>query len=119
MTGGLLISKKIERETATSSEEREQVLYVFRRGAVPLLVQQSRVRYEGLGDQLRPSQIENFAILIGMLRAGALHAAYDERLLAPRPGSETIRTIVSGSVKASSIEGVDLLAHLVAMAVTR
>lgn len=119
MTGGLLMTKNVDRELATSSEEREQVLYVFRRAGFPFLASQSRVRYDGLGDHLRPSQLENFSLFIGMLRSSAPRAAYDERLFASRPTSETIRTIVSGNVKASSIAGVDLLAHLVAMAITR
>jgi hypothetical protein len=119
LSGGIMVTKKITTTTKHASEEREPVLYVFRQSGVPLLLQQSRTRYEGLGAVLRPSQIENFATLVRVLRERAPRAAYDERLLAPRPGNDRIRAGANGAVTSSTSDGIDLLAHLVAMAVSR
>jgi hypothetical protein len=120
MSGGVLLTKTVTNATKHTNEEREQVLYVFRRGAVPLLATQSRTRYDGLGADLRPSQIENFSTLIRTLRERAPDAIYDERLLAPRPGLDRVRAgAASGSVSASSSEAIDLLAHLIALAGSR
>jgi hypothetical protein len=120
MSGGVLLTKSVTQTTKHASEEREQVLYVFRRGGSPLFFTQSRTRYEGLGADLRPSQIENFSTLIRLLRERAPNAVYDERLLAPRPGLDRVRVgAVSGSVSASSSDGIDLLAHLIALAGSR
>ena len=120
MSGGVLMTKTVTHTTKHKSEEREQVLYVFRRGGSPLFFTQSRTRYEGLGADLRPSQIENFSTLIRLLRERTPNAAYDERLLAPRPGLDRVRAgAVEGSVSASSSDGIDLLAHLIALAGSR
>lgn len=119
MSGGLLMSKTVTTTKTQTSEEREQVLYVFRRGGFPLLMSQSRARYEGLGAEMRPVQLENFATVVRLLRERSPGAAYDERLLAPRPQNERLRAGPSGQSSASSSDGADLLAHLVALATTR
>ena len=119
MSGGIMVTKKVTTTTKIASEEREPVLYVFRRNGAPLLFQQSRTRYEGLGRDLRPSQLENFATLVRALRDRAPRAAYDERLHAPRPGNDRVRAGANGAVSSSTSDGVDLLAHLVALAISR
>jgi hypothetical protein len=119
MSGGLLMTKTVSKTTTQRTEEREQVLYVFRRGGSPLLVSQSHARYERLGAELRPSQLENFTTLVRLLREHAPGAAYDERLLAPRPQVDSVRAGGGGRVSASSSDGVDLLAHLIALASAR
>lgn len=119
LSGGLSVGRTRVNEAKVASEEREQVLYVFPSSGAPVFAAQSRVRYEGLGTALRPVQLENFATLVRVLRERALGAAYDERLLAPRPQIERVRTLTRGHETASSAAGVDLLAHLVAMAIAR
>ncbi len=119
MSGGLMVTKKVTTVTKHASEEREPVLYAFRHHGAPLLFAQSRVRYEALEAALRPSQMENFGVLVRLLRERAPAAAYDERLLAARPQSDRVRAGVHGGVSSSTSDGVDLLAHLVAMAVSR
>ncbi len=119
MSGGFLMTKTVTKTAKVATEEREQVLYVFRQGGAPMLATLSRTRYEGLASTLRPSQIENFNTLVKTLRERAPHAVYDERLLAPRPGLERVRAGTAGSVSASSSEAIDLLAHLIALAGTR
>jgi hypothetical protein len=119
ISGGVLMTKTVTKTTKHTNEEREQVLYVFRHGGAPLLLVQSRIRYDGLGADLRPSQIENFTTLVRVLRAQAPGAGYDERLLAPRPGLERVRAGAAGTTSTSSSEGIDLLAHLIALGSAR
>ena len=119
MSGGLLMTKTVTTSAKHTVEEREQVLYVFRRAGAPMLATLSRTRYEGLAAALRPSQIENFNTLVRVLRERAPQALYDERLLAPRPGLERVRAGTAGTASVSSSEGIDLLAHLIALAGTR
>lgn len=119
LSGGLMVARTRVKEAKVASEEREQVLYLFPSSGVPVFAAQSRVRYEGLGGALRPVQLENFTTLVRVLRDRALGAAYDERLLAPRPQIERVRTLTRGHETTSSAAGIDLLAHLVAMAVAR
>jgi hypothetical protein len=119
ITGGVLMSKTVEKSKVIATEEREQVLYVFRRGGPPLLIGQTRVRYDGLGADLRPIQIENFTTLIRLVRERTPDAVYDERLLGPRPGIDRVIAGARGTSSSSSSDGIDLLAHLIAVALGR
>jgi hypothetical protein len=105
-TGGLVLSKTTQREVASRTEHREQALYLFRRsGQQPWLLRERAARYGGLGAELRPTSLDNFATTIRRLRERAPGAAYDERLVHSRP----IRGVAEG------IEATDLLAHLLAL----
>jgi len=119
LSGGVLLTKTTTKETKHTAEEREQVLYVFRRSGPPMLVGQSRALYTGLGGELRPSQVENFATLVRLLRERAPAAAYDERLLRPRPGLDRVQAGAGGAASASTSDAIDVLAHLVALALSR
>jgi hypothetical protein len=119
MSGGLLMTKKVTTEKVQTSEEREQVLYLFRRGGVPLLFALSRTHYEGLGVDLRPAQIENFGTLVRLLRSRSPAAPYDERLLLPRPAADRVVAGNGGMSSASSAANIDLLAHLIALALSK
>jgi hypothetical protein len=104
-TGGLIMSKKTTREVTHVTEEREQVLYLFRRsGAAPWILRERQARYGGLGKELGPASSGNFMTLLKRLRAAAPHAPYDERLMSGRP----IRGVAEGG------EATDLLAYLLA-----
>ncbi|MBX3192573.1 MAG: hypothetical protein KF819_36650 [Labilithrix sp.] len=118
LSGGLGAIKTTTKETKHTTDDRENVLYVFRRFGAPWLIEQSSARYEGLGSDLRPSQTENFTTLVRRLRESAPHAPFDERLMIPRGSSETMRASATGHQQ-STAGAVDLLAHLVAMAITR
>lgn len=119
LSGGLVMRKSVTQESKITNEEREQVLYLFASSGPPLLVPQTRVRYDGLGPHLRPLQLENFTTLIRLVRERARHAPFDERLLQPRPAQERVRTLSRAQKTVTSAEGVDLLAHIVAMAISR
>jgi hypothetical protein len=109
-TGGLVLSKKTTREVTTRTEQREQVLYLFRRsGAPPWILRERSAHYGGLGPDLRPASAENFLTTIRRLRERAPAAAYDERLLAGRP----IRGVAEGA------EATDILAHLLSAHLVR
>lgn len=103
LTGGLLSTKKVEKERTLVAQSREHVLYVFTRSR-PWLVVATRARYQALGAELRPSQLENFERLVALLRARCPAAPFDERLLA---------------VKNADPTSCDLLANLVAIAIAR
>jgi hypothetical protein len=104
-TGGLILSKKTTREVTTKTESREQVLYIFSQsGAPPWILRERSARYTGLGADLRPTSLENFATTIRRLRELAPQAYYDERLMGGRP----IRGVAEG------IEATDILAYLLA-----
>lgn len=104
-TGGLVMSKKVTRETTRTEEHREQVLYVFRRsGEPPWILRERGALYGGLGPDLGPTAFENFQTAIRKLRDLAPAAAYDERLMNARP----IRGVADGS------DATDLLAYLIA-----
>jgi hypothetical protein len=106
-TGGLILSKKTTREVITKTEAREQVLYIFSgSGAPPWILRERTARYTGLGADLRPTSLENFATTIRRLRELAPQAYYDERLMGGRP----IRGVAEG------IEATDILAYLLAEA---
>jgi hypothetical protein len=105
-TGGLVMSKTTKREVAVRTESREQGAYIFRRsGQSPWLLRERSARYGGLGADLRPTSLDNFATTLRRLRENAPGAAYDERLLSCRP----IRGVAEG------IEATDLLAHLLSL----
>lgn len=104
LSGGLLATKKVTSERTRVSESREQVLYVFGSTPQPWIVLASRARYDGLGEPLRPSQLENFERFVTVLRGRCPNAAFDDRLLA---------------VKTADSDAADLLANLVALAITR
>ena len=103
LTQAQLATKNVSSERTRVSEAREQVLYVFASSPRPWLVVASRARYDGLGEPLRPMQAENFERLVTVLRERAPSAAFDDRLLA---------------VKTADASTADLLANLVALAMT-
>jgi hypothetical protein len=104
LTGGLLSTKKVTSERTRVQESREHVLYVFTSSPQPWIVIASRARYDTLGAELRPSHYENFERFVTIVRARCPAAAFDDRLLA---------------AKNADGGAVDLLANLVALAITR
>lgn len=104
-TGGLVMTKTTKREVTSKTEERQQVVYLFRASAAPpWIFREHEARYGGLGADLRPTSLENFATTIRRLRSHAPQAVYDERLVNARP----VRGVADG------LDAADLLAHLIA-----
>ncbi len=124
VTSGLSMSKTVTKSSHDSTEERENVLYVFRRsGGAPWLLREHGTAWTGHGQPLAHSEAENFRIAVATLRERATAAVFDDRLVA-RKAPE--RAALSGApstsgmtVKTSSDSGVDLLAHLLALALAK
>jgi hypothetical protein len=122
MTSGLSLSKTVTKEAHSSVEEREGVLYVFRRsGATPWILRERGTVWGGHGQPLARSASENFRLAVTALRGRAPGAAFDDRLVTRRAPE---RAALSGgpattAVKTSSESGTDLLAHLLALSLAR
>jgi hypothetical protein len=120
LSGGLVTSKTVEKETSRTTEEREPVAYVFRRShEAPWLFASTRLRYDGLGARLAPAQHENFESLLRVLLERAPGAVMDARLLAFRSVAERLRSEGRGEQRATSASTVDVLAHVVALSISR
>ena len=65
---------------------------------------------------MKVSKIENFEVLVNSLRAFAPEAPFDARLLAVRPAPGKVVASGAKHISASSSGAIDLLAHIVAMA---
>lgn len=119
-TGGVVMKKKVEQTRSATSEEREQVLYVFASGeSHPLLFRETRLHYQGLGASLKPVASQNFVTLIEILRAAAPHAFYDERFLKQKRkvGVSSISAVGKNlSVASSNTNDTDLAAYLLVLA---
>jgi hypothetical protein len=108
-TGGMVLTKTTTREVTSRTDEREQVLYLFRRsGAAPWILRERSGRYAGLGKEVGRTTLENFATTIRRLRELSPGAFYDERLVQAR----AVRGIADG------VDTTDLLAHVLAMDVS-
>jgi hypothetical protein len=122
LTSGLSVTKSVEKEVRSVTDEREHVLYVFRRsGQTPWLLREHGTVWSGHGRPLAPSEGENFRLAVASLREHAPGAAYDDRLVSRRAPE---RAAVSGTgststVKTSSDGAVDLLAHVMALWLAR
>jgi len=122
MTGGMAFTKTVKTNTHNAAEERDVVLYVFRRsGETPWLLRERGTGWAGLGLALAPSESENYRLAVAALRERAPGATFDDRLMT-RKAAE--RSSLSGgggntTVKTSSQAGVDLLAHVLALRIAR
>lgn len=94
-------------------EDREHVAYFFRRsGERPWLLRERHAVYTGLGDERGAVAFSNFTHLLTRVRSASAMAVFDDRLVrrrvAEKMSPEGIRT---------SRDGMDLLAHLLAMTI--
>jgi hypothetical protein len=98
----------------TKVEEREHVAYFFRRsGEAPWILRERHASYTGLGRERAPVAFQNFMHTLARIRELAPMAVSDDRLLRRRVAER----LVSESALRSSRDGVDLLAHLLAMSI--
>lgn len=117
MTGGLVMTKTVTRETRTETSERDPVLYVFRRsGETPWLLRERGTAWSGHGAPVSPMATANFKMTVDKIRERAPGAAYDERLVTRRGGPERLTSTggSSNTTTRSSGTGVDLFAHVIA-----
>jgi hypothetical protein len=123
LSGGFVTTRTVTRETHATAEERDPVLYIFRRsGGAPWLLREHGTNWAGLDGPIGPSACDNFRTTVGLLRERMPGAVYDDRLVARRSAPE--RMAISGSTAATTVTtsseaAIDLLAHLVAQWIAR
>jgi hypothetical protein len=121
LTGGIALTKTVMKETRTAKDERDGVLYVFRRsGATPWLLREHGTSWSGLS-HVAPTEAENYRAVVAALRARAVGATFDDRLVTRKAPERTSLSGGTGNatVRSSTEAGVDLLAHLLAMWIAR
>jgi hypothetical protein len=107
---GLVISGDALR-VVSKTEDREHVAYFFRRsGERPWILRERHASYVGLGAERSPVAFANFTRTINRMRESSAMAIYDDRLARRRVAER-----LSAGGHRSSGEGMDLLAHLLAM----
>ncbi len=122
MTGGIVMTKTVKRETRAVTDEREAVLYIFRRGGAPWILRERGTRWAGHGRPIAPTAGANFQTTVGLLRERMPRAVYDDRLVTRRSAPERMAVAAGAggtTMTTSSEGGVDLLAHLLAIWISR
>lgn len=122
MTGGMAFTKTVKTETHTAAEDRDPVLYLFRRsGQTPWILREQATSWTGMSTTLAPSQSENFRMAVAAVRQRAPDATFDDRLSTRRAAERMAMSGAAGNttVKTSSEAGVDLLAHVLALWIAR
>jgi len=122
LTSGLSMSKTVTKETKASAEDRESVLYLFRKsGEAPWLLREHGTNWAGHGRALEATEAGNFKVTVALLREKAKGAQYDDRLVTRKVGERAALHGGSGTttVKTSSEATMDLLAHVLAMWLAR
>ncbi len=135
LTGGVSFTKTETIEKHEKAHEREQVLYVFRRGEEvpdahrsgtttlaerqrPVLLAEHGLRYDGLGQLRGPIAMQNFDTLVRTLRERAPRAFYDDRFVSERRrigDLELSGTSADSTVSSSNASATDLAAHLLVL----
>jgi hypothetical protein len=82
LSGGIPMSKKVERQEEVLVEESRRMLYLYAGTGPTVIFGQDGVNYEGLGAAMKLSRELNFAYVTSELRRLCPRALYDERLLA-------------------------------------
>jgi hypothetical protein len=81
LSGGIPLTKKVERQEEVSSEERENILCLYSGDRPPIVFRQSGMSYDGFGPAMKLTRELNFAYLRSELRRLCPAAGYDDRLL--------------------------------------
>lgn len=108
LSGGIPMTTKVERQEEVSSEESQQVLYLYSHGRPAALFSLNSLNYEGFGAEMKLSRNLNFAYLISQLRLCAPGAVFDDRLL-----SRVNQSRLLGSVQGRAAS-LDLAAEILA-----
>jgi hypothetical protein len=119
ITGGVILTKTVTREVVRTNEDKEQVVYVFRRSGAPCLLREGGADYSGLGEAVLPTRIQNFATTLRLLREHAPRVPYDERLVSVKRLPELPGDLGAPRAFDRETGGMDLLAHVLAMWLSR
>jgi hypothetical protein len=111
LSGGLMLTSKVKKETVHTQENREAFLLVARNDGEPdAIIYERRIDYRFLGTDKQPSSFANLEKTLARLRALSPAVPVDDRLT--RPGFVTGLPLVSA-------DPVDLGLFLVSLARTR
>jgi hypothetical protein len=106
-------------ETLTNEHDAQQSLYIFRNDVgLPWILREQDAHYSALGPALGFVQRQNFLVAIGMLRARAPRAHFDDRLAVhPRSPQHFERSFgrPDGGASPWADHGADLAAQLLAL----
>jgi hypothetical protein len=81
LTGGLIMSKRVQPPRPPASEDREGFLHLYAHGKPPIAWREGDLLYRSLGTALQPSRHANFAQVVVEVRQRCAEAKYDDRLL--------------------------------------
>ena len=81
LAGGIPMTKNVERQEEVSSEESEQILYLYVHDRPTAIFSLNGMNYNGFGVELKLSRKLNFSHLISQLRLYASGATFDDRML--------------------------------------
>ena len=119
ITGGVVLTKTVKKDVVRTGEEKEQVLYIFRRGGqLPCLLREGSAQYGGLGQAVQPTRLLNFATTVRLLREGAPRVPCDERLVTMKKAPEPPNAPGTPRLFDRETGGTDLMAHLLAMVIS-
>jgi hypothetical protein len=97
LTGGLLLTKKVDTKSIKTTTSREGFLLLHRNnGERDVIIYERRIDYRFLEGSLSPSSAGNFDRLITRLRQAAPHVPYDDRTC--RPGFLSGLPVASSAV---------------------
>ncbi|MGA3280977.1 MAG: hypothetical protein ABSD50_08345 [Smithella sp.] len=81
LAGGIPMTKTVKRQEKVSSEESEQILYLYAHDRPTAVFSLTGMNYDGFGAEMKLSRKLNFSHLISQLHLHAPDAAFDDRLL--------------------------------------
>lgn len=123
MSGGLVMTKTVKRETRTETTERAPVVYLFRHsGGTPWILRERGTLWTGHGLPVSPLASDNFRTTVRALRERSPGAVYDDRLVTLKSAPQRFAvtgTTGSTTTTSSSEAGVDLFAHVLALWASR
>lgn len=81
MSGGIPVTRKVERREEVTTEQRTKLLYLYAGSRPQIVFSQSGMTYDGLGSAMKMSRELNFAFLTAELHRLAPGARCDDRLI--------------------------------------
>ncbi|MGP8005341.1 MAG: hypothetical protein ACLPSL_16230 [Smithella sp.] len=111
LAGGIPMTKKVVHQEKVSSEDSEEILYLYAHERPTAVLSLTGMNYDGFGAEMKLSRKLNFSHLISQLRLHAPGAAFDDRLL---NRSNQVRLLGSAVGREASL---DLAAEILARCV--
>ena len=100
LTGGVVISATSTRRVHSSTEETEQVIFLYLRDGRAATFSEHELQFTSLGAAMQPSSTANVLELARRLREGAKGAFHDDRLL--RLGRRPVPLLMGNDARSES-----------------